>query len=171
MKVKRRAKGIFAMTGKINKPYFYSVLLLMFIAPAASIVVEAALSPDNAGAWHLIGKWFVFWAVGVRLLTAGMRQALNPSFTAVEIFHAGSGESHPVVRELGFANICLGLGGVFSLFVPSWRQPAALSGGFYLGIAGIQHVMRRPAGGNERVAMVTDLFAFLIAAFYLSTCL
>jgi hypothetical protein len=32
---------------------------------------------------ELVGKWFVFWAaVGVRLGLAGLRQILQPSFTA-----------------------------------------------------------------------------------------
>jgi hypothetical protein len=34
----------------------------------------------------LIGKWFLFWAAGVRLMLAAFRQLFQPEFTARQIF-------------------------------------------------------------------------------------
>jgi hypothetical protein len=66
--------------------YLAVVVLLMGVLPAVSIVAEAALSHGGADLTLLIGKWFVFWSVGVRLILAGLRQTANPSFTAESIF-------------------------------------------------------------------------------------
>jgi len=41
--------------------------------------------PD-VGLILLIGRWFVFWGIGVRLGLAGMRQVLQPGFTVRESF-------------------------------------------------------------------------------------
>jgi hypothetical protein len=66
--------------------YFASVLLLTLVLPVISIFIEAAGSPTGAVMTFLIGRWFVFWAVGVRLFVAGLRQTGQPQFTAREIF-------------------------------------------------------------------------------------
>ena len=154
------------MAGKKLSLYVVSVILLMLVLPVVSITV-AHLTCGVPLGWLLIGRWFVFWALGMRLLTAGIRQAMKPEFTAKEIFHFTGDESFPVVRELGFANICLGLIGVLSLIKVEWTQAAAICGGLYMGIAGIQHVIKKPASFNEWVAMVSDLFIFVIAGLYL----
>ena len=53
--------------------YYAIVLGLMLVAPLASIVSEGGLQASQP--WPaLVGKWFVFWAVGVRLSLAGVRQ-------------------------------------------------------------------------------------------------
>ena len=43
------------------------MLLLVLVLPLASLLVESR-SPDLA----LVGKWWTFWAIGVRLFTAGL---------------------------------------------------------------------------------------------------
>jgi hypothetical protein len=75
------------------------VVLLMGGLPAASILVERS---SVESAWELVFRWFVFWGVGVRLLLAGVRQVIQPSFTAREIFHLASADAEVIVRELGF---------------------------------------------------------------------
>jgi hypothetical protein len=72
-----------------------------------------------------------------------------------------------VVRELGFANIAIGSVGVVSLSVAGWRVAAALAGGIFYGLAGINHAMQHHRNRLENVAMVSDLAA---AAFLLVWC-
>jgi hypothetical protein len=72
-----------------------------------------------------------------------------------------------VVRELGFANICMGLAAVISGFVPSWRMSAAFAGGLYFGIAGVMHVIKKRSTHNEWIALVSDLFVFVLVASWL----
>jgi hypothetical protein len=134
------------------------------VFPVISIWIDSGY--QNIFSIILIGKWFVFWAIGIRLFTAGLRQAAKPAFTAKDIFHIDSIESHIIIRELGFANICFGLLGILSLFVPEWRTAAAFTGGMYMGIAGVYHIIKKPASPNEVIAMVSDIFIFLVMAGY-----
>ena len=82
-----------------NKPslYLINVLVVMLILPVVSVTVECLTHSSTFG-WALIGKWFVFWAIGVRLFTAGIRQVAKPAFTAQEIFHISNEESFVIVK-------------------------------------------------------------------------
>ena len=146
--------------------YLIVVLLLMLVFPLSSIAIENRLYLVPLS-WGLIGKWFVFWVVGVRLFTAGIRQVLKPAFTAQEIFHIKSEESFVVVKELGFANICMGLIGLLSILKPGWCPLAAIGGGLYFGFAGTEHIIKKPVSANETIAMVSDLLFFALMMIYL----
>jgi hypothetical protein len=148
-------------TEKMSPGYLATVVALMGVLPLVSILVELS---SAGSAWELAFRWFVFWGVGARLLSGGVRQVVQPSFTAREIFHLASADAEVIVRELGFANICLGLAAAISGFVPSWRMGAAFAGGLYFGIAGAMHVAKRPATPNEWIALVSDLFIFAVVA-------
>lgn len=141
--------------------YYAVVATLMFAFPLISIGVESSLTGAHVGA-ALIGKWFVFWAVGWRLLLAGTRQIVQPAYTARVILGFKSDESLLLVRELGFANVALGLVGIVSLFVPSWQIAAALAGGVFYGLAGINHARQPHRNRMENVAMTSDLFASIV---------
>jgi hypothetical protein len=104
--------------------YFIAVILLLLIFPVASVLTESALSGYTANILGLTGKWFVFWAAGVRLFTAGLRQVVQPKFTAEEIFAIHDLGSFAIVRELGFANLSMGLLGICTIF-RSARSSAA----------------------------------------------
>lgn len=151
-------------TDKLSKGYLVSLLLLMFIIPVASVWFDHS---GGVGLMEAVGKWFVFWAVGVRLFLAGLRQATNPLFTLKEIFYIQEPEGQVIVRELGFANVCFGLLGIIALFVPAWRPAAAFAGGLYMGIAGIFHLIKKPVTANEWIAMLSDIYILLIMAAYL----
>src|SRR5262245_40977121 len=122
--------------------YYAVVATLMFAFPVLSVAIEAthfSAAVDSA----LIGKWFVFWSVGWRLLLAGARQIAQPEYTAREILGLQSSESWTVVRELGFGNLALGIVGVLSLWLPSWQLAAALAGGLFYLLAGINHSLQK----------------------------
>ena len=150
---------------KLSKLYLISVSLFMLILPVISITIE---STRNTVSIVLAGKWFVFWGIGMRLLTAGLRQSIKPAFTAQGIFRLQYTESHILVRELGFANICFGLAGILSLWIPEWRTAAGFTGGLYMGIAGVMHIVKKPATPNEWVALISDVFIFLAMAGYIA---
>ena len=48
----------------------------------ALIFGRAVQGLGGGGLMPLVGKWFVFWAVGARLFIAGIRQVIQPAFTA-----------------------------------------------------------------------------------------
>ncbi len=114
----------------------------------------------------LIGKWFVFWTTGIRLFTAGISQSSNPAFTA-RIFKMKTLESYIVIRELGFANISLGVMGILSVINDHWRILAAITGCLFFGLAGIQHLFKKSDSTNEIIAMIGDLFVMIILLSYL----
>jgi hypothetical protein len=142
--------------------YFASVILLLLVLPAASVGVEAIRSRDTVSILYLVGRWFVFWAVGVRLIIAGLRQVIQPRFTAEEIFRVHDRGSFAIVREVGFANLSMGTLGICTLFHVSWILPSAIVGGLYYGLAGLGHVPQKNKNGKEYVAMISDGYAFLV---------
>jgi len=150
--------------------YLYYIIAVMFVFPLISILIERAYNKKREFSQPVIetsAKWFIFWGVGIRLLTAGLTQTLNPGFTAsiLEI----TDNCFVAIKEIGFANISMGLLAVISLFVPSWRKAGGFCGGLYLGIAGLLHVGRISEGINQKetIAMVSDLFIFTIVVLYL----
>jgi hypothetical protein len=146
---------------KKNNFYTYSTILLMLILPLVSIVIEFIFF-KNGNLMFLVGKWFIFWSIGIRLFTAGFKQATNPAFTLENIFDIQNKESQVVVRELGFANICMGFLGIISLFIEQFRLSAAITGGLYFGLTGLLHVFKKRDNKNETFAMVSDLFIFIL---------
>ena len=132
--------------------YVATVLLLLLIFPLASVVIEAVRAGHTIADMLLIGKWYVFWAVGVRLFAAGLRQAIQPAFTAVEIFEIKDPKALAIVREVGFGNLSIGLLGLLSLWHKDWRIPAGIAGGLYYGIAGLiaRYASAKKRQGNGR---------------------
>jgi len=140
----------------------------MLILPLISILIDFSINKHGIGLISLIGKWFVFWAIGCRLFTAGLRQAIKPQFTAKTIFHFKDNESFIIIRELGFANICAGLTGIISLMIPQWRIVIAFSSGLFFGLAGINHLFRKLNNSNELIPLVSNIFVFIIMALYVT---
>lgn len=147
--------------------YFAIVLLLMGILPVASIFIEHFASAAAADVWTLIGKWFVFWAVGVRLAAAGIRQIVQPAFTAEKIFGIRDRDAHVLVQELGFANLAMGVLAILTLAAPQWTAAAALAGAIFYGLAGARHVLKGARNRNETIATVSDIFMLAVLAAYL----
>lgn len=145
--------------------YVFFNTAIIFIFPVISIAIEK-FSEQASLSWILIGKWFVFWAVGFRLFTAGIKQASDPAFTATKIFKINNKDVYEIVRELGFANICLGIGGILSLINNEWRQIIAILGCLFFGLAGIRHLAGKIITGNQKFAMISDLVIFLILLLY-----
>ena len=151
------------MAPGLNRVYLATVVLLMLLAPVASIAVETGVGTALNG-WDLAAKWFAFWAAGIRLLAAGIRQTLQPAFTARTIFGMADASAYPLVREIGMANVSMGLLGVASLWMPGWRLAAALVACAYFGLAAAGHLVRRPQTSNEAIALVSDVFIFIVFA-------
>ncbi len=147
--------------------YIVIVILFLGVLPAGSVYVDQHVWHSTVPLLDLIGKWFTFWAVGARLFLAGLRQFLQPRFTAREIFNLQGDEALPIVRELGLANISMGTLGLLSLPM-HMVLPAAIVGGLYYGLAGIFHLGRGEKGFNERFAMVSDFWIAAIVLGYVA---
>ncbi|MFZ1382677.1 MAG: hypothetical protein WAS54_07835 [Scrofimicrobium sp.] len=135
--------------------YFVLVILQTVILPIVSGCVE--LATVGGDPVLVLGKWWVFWGVGTRLLVAGIAQASGRGPTTKIL---GASEStiqeKQLTRELGTANVGMGLAGLLAL-VPGWAVPAGLAGGVFLFIAGLLHVTKRDKNAQEALATWTDL--------------
>lgn len=145
--------------------FIAAVTLFMGLFPSVSTIIDAATHHHEA-LIDLIGKWFVFWAVGVRLLTAGARQIIKPGLTSEGILGIKGREAWQLVRELGFANVGIGLAGVISLWKPTWRVPDALIGGLFLLLAGVEHLPKKHRTREENLAMYSDLAVGILMSVY-----
>jgi hypothetical protein len=147
--------------------YLLTVVLLMALFPIGSIFAELLLFRIPSDPLLLVGKWFVFWAVGVRQLLAGLRQAIRPELTAGRIFGIRSREPFVIVQELGFANISMGTLGVASIAYGALVQASAIVSGLFFGIAGVRHLLRREQTSAQVVATVSDLSLSVVLMTYL----
>lgn len=135
--------------------YFILVIAQTIVLPVVSAVWElATLGGDPV---LVFGKWWVFWGVGTRLLVAGVAQVSGKGPTA-EILGSSSTsvQEAQLTRELGTANIGMGVAGLLAL-VPGWALPAGAAGGLFLLIAGLMHVTKRGKNAKEGLATWTDL--------------
>jgi hypothetical protein len=149
--------------------YFVVVILLTVLLPAGSVLFAHNVQHSTATWMMLAGAWMAFWAVGVRLLIAGLRQAFQPRFTSEQIFGIKSDDALPIVQELGFANIAMSIPALLSLADKPMLLPAAITGGLYYGIAGAKHVVNSEERNLRRTtAMITDLLVFAVLAAFLA---
>ena len=148
--------------------YVFMVVALMLVMPLVSIAFQLLFIEHGtlatAAIMPLIAKWYVFWAVGVRLSLAGLRQIVQPRYTAETILGIKNADSLFVVRELGFANAAMGCVGLGALLAPDWVAAAALLGTIYYGLAGINHCLHRNRNRLQNLALVSDLFAAVVLA-------
>lgn len=150
---------------KVNPFYLAMNIALLFVLPTLCIITEI-VKEEIPLHWTLVGKWFIFWAAGIRLFTAGIKQASNPEFTATEIFKLKGRESLVIIRELGFANISLGTMGMLSLINEHWRLLGAIASSIFFGLAALQHFSREPTSINEWIALVYDSVVFIVLALF-----
>jgi hypothetical protein len=148
--------------------YVAMIAALMLVAPLISIAAQILLTDHGAQSAAanlvIVARWYVFWAVGVRLSLAGLRQIFQPRYTAETILGLKGAESLFFVRELGFANVSMGSIAALSLIRPAWVAAAALLGTLYYGLAGINHCFHRNRNGLQNLALVSDLFAAAVLA-------
>lgn len=142
-----------------------AIVLLMGVFPIIAIIQDVIAG--QAPLAVALGKWFVFWGVGWRLIGAAMHQMLRPGFTAKDIFSIDDPGANKLVLEIGFGNLALGIPAVASLYFPAWVPALALAGCIFFGLAGIQHIRNRATTRGEIAAMISDLGIAVILLVYL----
>jgi hypothetical protein len=142
--------------------YFAIVVALMLVFPLTSIGIQALLGGPGIFTAALVAKWFVFWMVGVRLFLAGLRQIVQPRYTAEHILGVKDPDARLIVRELGIANTAIGSVAVASLFFRDWEFPIALVGAIFYALAGINHISDKHRNKRQSFAMASDLVAAVV---------
>lgn len=141
--------------------YILTVLALTLVLPLLAIFIEQQVQ-GTAISVELVCRWFVFWAVGVRLFVAGVRQIAQPAYTAETILGIKSMDALLVVRELGFANTALGAAAIASIVARPWAMPIAFAAAIFYGLAGINHVLHADRTRLQNIAMTSDLFLAVV---------
>jgi predicted Na+-dependent transporter len=141
--------------------YQATVVLLMFLLPIVGVAID--IQEGHYPIAESVIKWFVLWAVGVRLLLAGVRQITQPAFTQ-RILGLKSDETRMLIRELGFANAALGTIAIASYFFGAWRAPAAVAGALFYLMAGVNHLLEKHRNRLQNLAMISDLFVGIVLA-------
>lgn len=140
--------------------YVILVIGQTLVLPVISGVIE--LSAAGGDPLLVFGKWWVFWGVGTRLLVAGIAQVSGRGPTAEILGTAKpSVRETQLIRELGTANIGMGVAGLLAL-IPGLAVAGGLAGGLFLLIAGIIHVPKKGKNAHELLATWTDLFVGLV---------
>jgi hypothetical protein len=135
--------------------YFILVLAQTIVLPIVCGVIELLVTGGDPVL--VFGKWWVFWGVGTRLLVAGVAQVSGKGPTAAILGSStSSAQEKQLTRELGTANIGMGLAGLLAL-VPGWALPAGVAGGAFLLAAGVLHLPKRGKNPQETLATWTDL--------------
>ena len=140
--------------------YFILVIAQTIVLPVISGVIQLAVVGGDPVL--TFGTWWVFWGVGTRLLVAGIAQLSGRGPTSAILGVATpSIQETQLTRELGFANLCLGLAGLLAL-IPGWALPAGFAGGIYLLIAGVMHLPKKDKNPQETLATWTDLIVGIV---------
>ncbi len=135
------------------------------VFPVISIIADYLYnkkkqSPINP-VW-LSCKWFIFWTLGIRSVSAGCMQLLNPAYTQALLQLDSS--SHMVIQELGGANIAMGLMCILSFFKPTMRKQAASCVAVFMTAAAVLHITRiGMSHTGELISLANDVFSILIA--------
>lgn len=149
--------------------YYVIVIATTLVLPIGATLIESFALHGATGLIPLLGKWYVFFAVGARLFLAGLRQTFTPGFTLKEIFEIDAPEADHIVQELGFANLSMGALGLLALLDPVLAWAGALAGGLYYGLAGLKHVARGKRNAMRTTAMLTDILVFVVLAAFVVT--
>ena len=144
-----------------------AILLFMVVLPVASILIEMVAFP-GLPLFALVGKWFVFWGAGLRLFTAGIKQVLDPGFTAQKIFKLTDEGANKLVVEIAYGNLAIGALAIATLLFPAWVTPAALVAGLFYLLAGLQHVFNTERSSLENAALYSDLGMAVVLGAYLA---
>jgi hypothetical protein len=149
--------------------YYIIVIATTLALPIGAALIESFALNSATGLILLLGKWYAFFAVGVRLFLAGLRQTFTPGFTLKEIFEIDAPEANHIVQELGFANLSMGALGLLALLDPMLTLAGAVTGGLYYGFAGLKHIATGKRNAMRTTAMVTDILVFAVLALYVAT--
>lgn len=135
-------------------------LILPCICIAIEMIILKRMQKEYRGI-DLFCKWFVFWSLGVGGITAGLMQALNPSYTA-NLLSVVTNDMI-IIKELGYANFGMGLIAVLSFKYQYFRKPAALASGMFIMGCTLNHFTRLgEINLGEIVSIIDDLWIIVI---------
>ncbi|MFP4163894.1 MAG: DUF6790 family protein [Chitinispirillaceae bacterium] len=151
--------------------HLVQILVIMVMMPLTFSTIEMLYrnKRDNASdSGAIIFKWILFWAVGIRSVSAGLVQLIYPQYTAETIFELTSGtEFYIFIRELGVANFAIGTTAIISAGLKDWRLPTAFISLIFNTLLAINHIIHFQAGANQFASLGADFFVVVMLSYFL----
>ncbi len=152
----------------VNQRFSICILFDLFTLTALPFITAIAIhyattTPING---LLLGRWFVFWTIGVRLMVAGLTEVMSSRRQGNIIFLQGS-ESGEYRKIIGYLKILLAALGFLCMIKAQSSLIAALTAGIYLGLTGFRHDFKKPCTAIEWLYLGYDIIVF----FVIITCL
>ncbi|MFT3704302.1 MAG: hypothetical protein QM802_18180 [Agriterribacter sp.] len=132
-------------------------ILFVFGLPALSVLIQHHVTKETITA-SLLGKWFILWVLGVRLLVVGFVQVVRRGRSAVQ----QSEDGLDLVKIAGLVKMGLSLLGFLCVTHPQWSLLPTITVGIYLGLAGFQHDFKKPSTTEGWISMIYDMVVFVV---------
>ncbi|PVD52239.1 hypothetical protein DC498_10980 [Terrimonas sp.] len=135
-------------------------IFLLTALPVLSVIAEHQFHHTDVNT-ILVGRWFIFWTVGIRLLVAGFTQVITAHRQGNTILLRGdpNGDTRKII---GLVKILLAGLGFLCMINNEWSLLAAITVGLYIGLAGFQHDFKKPITWEDWIYMIYDLLVFLM---------
>ena len=144
-----------------------TVFVNILVLPIISIVINLIINNrknNSENIFEIIGKWFIFWSLGVRLIIAGLMQIFNPIYTnnLLQL----SLNDFIIIRELGLANFSIGLLCTISYFKKSLQKYVCIYMFIFFTGASILHIIRiENINFDELISLITDIILIIISMY------
>jgi hypothetical protein len=148
---------------------FHTILVFLniIILPVLSIIINLIINYQKnitEKFYEVIGKWFIFWSLGIRLVIAGLMQLVNPAYTN-NLLQLGLSD-FIIIRELGLANLSIGLLCTISFIKKSLQGYVCLYMFIYFTGASILHILRIGSiNFDEFITLITNVILVIIALY------
>jgi len=136
--------------------------LLLAILPLLSAAAEHHFVHASISI-ILLGKWFMFWTIGIRLLIKGFVQVIRSRRNGNSSL-LSKDETWEVAKILGLAKMALAGMGFLCVVNDQWSLLATITVGVYLGLTGFQHDFKRPSTTTGWMNMSYDVLVFSVIA-------
>jgi hypothetical protein len=136
--------------------------LLLAILPLLSVAGEQHFVNASISI-ILLGKWFLFWTIGVRLMVKGFAQVIR-SVRNGNSSLLNRDETGDFTKMLGLAKMALAGMGFLCVVNDQWSLLATITVGVYLGLTGFQHDFKRPTTTRGWMSMSYDFLVFTVIA-------
>lgn len=134
----------------------------MVALPVLSVLVQHHLT-KVAITPALLGKWFIVWVLGIRLMVVGFVQVVHRGRSAVQ--HSDDGID--LGKITGLAKMVLAGLGFLCVAYHQWSLLPTITVGIYLGLAGFQHDFKKPTTTEGWISMIYDMVVFTV----ITTCM
>ena len=144
--------------------HFFQGLLIMVVLPLISIMISVRRKVYSI---DVLMKWILFWTIGFRSVTAGLVQLFYPKYTASIIFGLSGDSFYIFIRELGMANISIGLAAMLCIRKNQWITPVTFITGMFYVLLTVNHIINFQAGIEELISLIFDILVLVISGLYL----